>query len=159
MALHSDRLQLYPIPEGSWECEDDSSACPSTQAFVPTLLHSSTPSRKHSRTALVLPKMTREVPPMVNITATLQMRLRGARETWQCVENDFYIPATCPCCATDMFCIMDANYFLCPLCRVVSPLQGGADEEYDGGVGLAFTVTDLQQWQHEILARRSRDHA
>lgn len=52
---------------------------------------------------------------------------------------------------------MDANYVLCPTCKVVSPMEGCAEGGgLDGGVGLGFTFDDLQQWQHEILLRRSR---
>ena len=51
---------------------------------------------------------------------------------------------------------MDANFVLCPLCKVVSPLQGGADLDYQGGVGLGFTMEDLQQWQHEIILRHKQ---
>ena len=82
-----------------------------------------------------------------------RVRLRGARETWQCVENDFYLPTTCFSCDTDLCCIMDASYVLCPLCKVVSPVEGWAGGP-DGGVGLGFTYTDLANWQQEIMQRR-----
>lgn len=82
-----------------------------------------------------------------------RLRLRGARETWQCVENDYYLPTTCFSCDTDLCCIMDASYVLCPLCKVVSPVEGWAGGP-EGGVGLGFTYTDLAQWQQEIMQRR-----
>lgn len=84
-------------------------------------------------------------------------RLRGAKETWKCIEEDFYLPVTCFCCSAEICCIMDASYVLCPQCRVVSPMEGcgGAD----GGVGLGFTVEELRKWQHEILLKRGHTSA
>jgi hypothetical protein len=91
----------------------------------------------------------------IEIMPGVLARLRGAKETWKCVENDFYLPVTCFSCTTGLCCIMDANYVLCPLCRVISPLEGCATDQ-NGGVGLGFTVDDLRQWQYEILLRRQR---
>lgn len=79
--------------------------------------------------------------------------LRGATETWACVEQDFYIPTSCFCCQAEICCIMDASYVLCPVCRVVSQLDNGVE---DGGVGLGFTFEDLQQWQYKILLKRTQ---
>ena len=93
--------------------------------------------------------------PQIEIAPGLMARLRGAKETWEAVENDFYLPTTCFCCQTDLFCIMDANYVLCPTCKVVGPLEGCA-QGMEGGVGLGFTYQDLQQWQYEIVVRRQR---
>ena len=70
------------------------------------------------------------------------------------MENDFYLPVSCFCCSSDLLCIMDANYVLCPACKVVSPMEGCGGG--DGGVGLGFTFDDLQQWQHEILLGQQR---
>ena len=99
--------------------------------------------------------MSAAAAPQIEIAPGIMARLRGAQETWSCVENDFYLPTTCFCCSSDLFCIMDANYVLCPMCKVVSPLEGCATG-MDGGVGLGFTFDDLQQWQHEIIVRRQR---
>ena len=84
-----------------------------------------------------------------------KVRLRGAKETWQCVENDFYLPTTCFSCDTDLCCIMDASYVLCPVCKVVSPVEGWAGGP-DGGVGLGFTYDDLANWQREIVQRHQQ---
>ena len=96
--------------------------------------------------------------PRIEIAPGITARLRGAKETYACVENDFYLPVTCFCCSTDLCCIMDANYVLCPQCRVVSPIEGCSDGS-DGGVGLGFTFDDLRQWQYEILVRQQRSGA
>ena len=54
-----------------------------------------------------------------------------------------------------MCCIMDASYVLCPVCKVVNPMEGSADG-LEGGVGLGFTLDDLREFQSEILLRRQR---
>ena len=86
---------------------------------------------------------------MIQIAPGIKARLRGSQETKACIARDFFIPALCYSCNLDIFCIMDANYVVCPLCRVVSPLDGGADMEYQGGVGLGFTFQDLMEWQRD----------
>jgi hypothetical protein len=83
-------------------------------------------------------------------------RLRGADETWACVERDFYMPVTCFACTSELCCIQDATYVLCPTCRVVSPMDGTMDPNHDGGVGLGFTMEDLLRWQAEILSKRGQ---
>lgn len=90
----------------------------------------------------------------IEIAPGITERLRGAAETWQCIERDFYLPTQCCCCATDICCIMDATYVLCPQCKVISPLENGM--AHGGGVGLGFTFEDLQNWQAEIILSRRR---
>ena len=97
----------------------------------------------------------------IEIAPGVTTRLRGAQETWQCVENDYYTPTTCYGCNSDICCILDASFVLCPSCKVVSPLlllvgnnaQQGQPPQ-GGGVGLGFTMENLRQWQHEILSQR-----
>lgn len=84
-------------------------------------------------------------PVYVAIAPGLTARLRRVQETEACIVNDFYIPTLCAVCSTDLFCIMDANYVLCPQCKVVGRLEGGADLEYDGGIGIGFTWAYLEQ--------------
>ena len=43
------------------------------------------------------------VSPLIEIAPGLTTRLRGAKETWEAVENDFYTPTTCMCCQADLF--------------------------------------------------------
>ena len=92
----------------------------------------------------------------IEIAPGVTARLRGADETWAALENDYYLPASCVCCGADICCIMDADVVLCPLCKVVSPMDGCAGPGFDGGVGLGFTFDDLQTWQEEIIYRRRR---
>ncbi|KAL7561185.1 hypothetical protein ACA910_006828 [Epithemia clementina (nom. ined.)] len=102
---------------------------------------------------------------MVELGPGLFARLRGANETWKCIEHDFHVPVVCYACSLELCCIQDASYVLCPKCRIVSPVeQPPADDNfavhhmpancYDGGVGLGFTFDDLFKWQAEIMRRR-----
>lgn len=89
----------------------------------------------------------------IMIAPGVTARLRGAKETWACIEQDAFLPTQCFCCEAEICCIMDASYVLCPACKVVSPLENGVEE---GGVGLGFTFEDLQKWQYEILLKRQQ---
>lgn len=95
---------------------------------------------------------------LIEISLGTCARLRGAQETWRCIEKDRYCSATCLACALPIFCISDAEFVLCPGCQVISPLdlcsQEGSGKDSDG-VGLGFTIEDLQRWQSEILQRNS----
>lgn len=88
----------------------------------------------------------------MEVSPGIWARLRGAKETMECVENDFYLPTTCFCCSQDLFCIMDASFVLCPKCRVINPMEGSADG-LEGGVGMGFTLDDLREFQAEIVLR------
>jgi hypothetical protein len=49
-----------------------------------------------------------------------------------------------------IFCIQNADYVLCPDCRVVSRMEGASSTGM-GGVGLGFKYEDLSKWQEDIL--------
>ena len=95
-------------------------------------------------------------PKTIEIFPGYSARLRGAWETYECIAKDFYLPTQCYGCDMRLFCIMDANFVVCPRCKVVGPLDGGADLDYNGGVGLGFTTEELQQWQYDIVRRRNQ---
>jgi hypothetical protein len=88
----------------------------------------------------------------IEIMPGIYVPLRGADETWKCIESDFYSPVTCFGCTAELCCIQDASYVLCPVCRVVGPMDAGAgDSGSTMGVGLGFSFDDLFRWQSEIL--------
>jgi hypothetical protein len=91
----------------------------------------------------------------IEIMPGLRVPLRGAEETWKCIEQDFFLPVTCFACTTELCCIQDASYVLCPVCRVVGPIDAG-DGDFGStmGVGLGFRFDDLFQWQSEIVRRQ-----
>jgi hypothetical protein len=102
------------------------------------------------------PPPLRPSPSSIEISPGVQVRLRGADETWRAIEYDYYMPAECICCESTIFCIQDADYVLCPDCRVVSRLEGSSSRGM-GGVGLGFKYGDLARWQDEIArARREK---
>jgi hypothetical protein len=87
------------------------------------------------------------------------MELRGADETWTAIMNGGYCPATCFGCSLELLCVLDAEYVLCPECRVVNPIFEddlgmraeflcGDQEAF--GVGLGFKPDDLMRWQSEM---------
>jgi hypothetical protein len=105
---------------------------------------------------------------MVEIAPGVLAPLRGSRETWRAIQRDDYRPTTCVVCGcgsahdtTTLFVIQDASYVLCPICRVVGPVDGDSDDNVSnaggassttsggaktGGVGLGFTHEDLVTW-------------
>jgi hypothetical protein len=62
--------------------------------------------------------------PPIEISPGVHVRLRGAAETWKAIENDYYMPTECICCESTIFCIQNADFVLCPDCRVVSRMEG-----------------------------------
>ena len=97
--------------------------------------------------------------------------LRGATETWEAIQNDYYVPSTCKVCGSTAFCIADASFVLCPCCQSVGPIRGDCNRtnmppgthnkthgggERGGGVGLGFTLGQLASWQDEISKARLR---
>jgi hypothetical protein len=80
----------------------------------------------------------------IQISSGVHVPVRGFEETRECIARDFYLPSTCLGCTVDVCCIQDANYVLCPVCQVVSPVGGNADNDRGkGGVGLGFTFDDI----------------
>jgi hypothetical protein len=90
--------------------------------------------------------------PTIEISPGIRVRLRGADETLEAISNDFYLPAECICCESTIFCIQNADYVLCPDCRVVSRMEGLSSRGM-GGVGLGFKFMDLAQRQNDIILR------
>jgi hypothetical protein len=80
-----------------------------------------------------------------------EARLRGAAETWQAIQQDFYLPCVCLDCEAFLFCILDAWLVLCPHCRVINPIchndHGDMAANPDRGVGLGFTKETLMEAQ------------
>lgn len=112
-------------------------------------------------------------PAMIPIAPGVTARLRGADETWSCIERDCYSPTVCLACSLELCCIQDADFVICPVCKVVSPLEEGgfasdvaavstlegssstSSSATEQSVGLGFTLDDLGRWQFEIIARRA----
>jgi hypothetical protein len=91
----------------------------------------------------------------IEISPGVQVHLRGADETWEAIEHDYYMPTECICCESTIFCIRDADYVLCPDCRVVSRLEDSSSRGI-GGVGLGFKYEDLARWQIDRQEKTQR---
>lgn len=98
-------------------------------------------------------------PVEVEIGPGVWMELRGADETWIAIMNGGYCPATCFGCSLELLVVLDAEYVLCPECRVVNPIFEDAmgmraellrSDQKAFGVGLGFKPDDLMRWQSEM---------
>jgi len=106
-------------------------------------------------------------PKLIEISPGTHVHLRGAVETWQAVQTDFYTPCPCFVCRAagqdnddddehyddatpPIFCIQDAEYVLCPRCKSISPLDATGH-----GVGLGFTMETLAELQADIFAHKA----
>ena len=87
--------------------------------------------------------------PILEVAPGVFLPLRGADETRQAVKEDKFISHKCTECHRELFCIADAAQILCPACQYVQPLWGSDALENEGGVGLGFTVDDLESMQWE----------
>lgn len=124
---------------------------------------------------------------MIEITPGNMARLRDANETITAIQNDFYVPCTCVYCdITSMspsymnnqrepiFCIQDAEYFLCPTCASINRLDVDNSNGHSGnntssssssssrrngafrmvgGVGLGFTMKTLLEVQRDYISK------
>jgi hypothetical protein len=90
----------------------------------------------------------------IEVAPGIFTRLRGAEETKMAIVDDFFMPCECPCCSQTIFCIQDADFVLCPDCRVIHPMEGGAGDSGAGGVGLGFKMETLMSYQQQIMCHR-----
>lgn len=98
-------------------------------------------------------------------------KLRRTKETVDAIARDYYAPATCFACSTDLFCIADVQYIVCPECKTISPADAGASggtaTSHVGvaprverhGVGLGFTYDTLSRMQAEVMEQRGSGRA
>lgn len=130
----------------------------------PLLVSSSSTPHSPSSSPVTLPKSffhlskfeknLLEANEVVEMSPGVNVKLRGAQETWSCLQRDFYLPVTCKVCFAELTCIRDLDHVLCPSCSLVSPVEGGPKGiKRGGGVGLGFTFDDLRRW--EMFSRAS----
>ena len=122
----------------------------STTARVNTIFHSGPPPPP--------PDFASDIPDTIECTGrvrTIEITpgthaiLRGAAETEEAVRNDFFSPVECPLCNETIFCIADADMYLCPECRSICPTFFSAGGK--GGVGLGFDMKELARIQRSCL--------
>lgn len=134
---------------------------PLSISMVPSLTESdesSQYSRDLSRASMPppSPRQQQASQSMIEISPGVHVRLRGADETWKAIEQDYYMPTECLCCQVTIFCIQNAEFVLCPDCRVVSRMEDSSSQGM-GGVGLGFKYEDLARWQADILRRQEEE--
>jgi hypothetical protein len=79
----------------------------------------------------------------VEISPGVFALLRGSEETWRAIQAGHFETVVCVCCCNTLQCIADAEYVLCPECRVVSPVlnqyrERSASGQRIRGVGLGL---------------------
>lgn len=115
------------------------------------------PRRHDSRTG------TRNIQPAssprkyIEVSPGVSVILRGAQETYKSVFLETYLPAVCFSCTIELGCVPDAEFVLCPICRVVSPLHVKEGDTTKQGVGLGFTMQQATKWQTETDPARKRE--
>lgn len=85
-------------------------------------------------------------PVIVEVGNGERARLRGAEETWDYIQKDFYLSVGCGLCKSELCCIRDVDHVLCPACGVMTATEA-VTETRGGGVGLGFTLDDLKNWE------------
>ena len=115
-------------------------------------------------TSLSQQEVKRRRETMIEIAPGLRVRLRGAEETMNAIASDRLATEFCTCCQELLHCVRDADYVLCPNCKVVSPLtenaysgqqqyrhEGGVGQHHGvGSVGLGMKHDDLCAYRVEI---------
>jgi len=92
---------------------------------------------------------------MIEIMPGLSEPLRGSAETIKAHMSGDIMKIHCVCCDTDISCVGDAAYVLCPNCTVVSPAPSeSANGRSSWGVGLGF-LADQFQVDDGMLSRSS----
>jgi hypothetical protein len=145
---HNGR-QVVELP--SLATSDTSSSEGSHEAWISNSFDSSSsPGSSMSELSRLPPLPAPSLSQTIEIFPGVNVPLRGADETWKAIQNDYYMPAECICCKSTIFCIQNADYVLCPDCRVVSRMEGPSSSGI-GGVGLGFKYVDLARWQEALL--------
>jgi hypothetical protein len=76
--------------------------------------------------------------PSIQVSPGILEPVRGAQETLEAAEMGQIRRISCLGCAHQCFCIDNARYLYCRVCRVLSPVEGG-----EWGVGMGFALQDL----------------
>jgi hypothetical protein len=84
----------------------------------------------------------------IEVYPSYYLPIRGAAETDRAIQQRRVRPTVCSCCTSQLYCIMVAEYVLCPTCREISPVDFNPNTslgQHVGGVGLGLTAESLQQ--------------
>mmetsp|Transcript_9932 Transcript_9932/g.15346 ORF Transcript_9932/g.15346 Transcript_9932/m.15346 type:complete len:283 (+) Transcript_9932:127-975(+) len=106
--------------------------------------------RSHSMPVETPKPVTRRIP-RIEVEPGVFLSLRGSHETWEAVQRGRMQKVECWACSTDLLCLMDADYVLCPECRGLTPILTDVERPLEGGVGLGLSY----QKQSESFVRRA----
>lgn len=79
--------------------------------------------------------------PLIEVCPGVFLKLRGSSETWHALQAGRVVKTNCHVCERRLWCIQDAEFVLCPDCRVVSPIEGRAGIQ-GGGLGLGLRTDE-----------------
>mmetsp|Transcript_4208 Transcript_4208/g.8778 ORF Transcript_4208/g.8778 Transcript_4208/m.8778 type:complete len:445 (-) Transcript_4208:56-1390(-) len=150
-----DRASMYPPPPFSTEQYEEPDGGSLRQSLGATVVYKGPDNKGHKESQGFVEKITQKKPAtMVEISPGVRVPLRGAAETKDCVRYDHFVPCQCCSCDLEMLCIKDAEYVLCPSCRVINPLSPDNEISKGTGLGLGFTWNELARMQEEIISSR-----
>lgn len=89
--------------------------------------------------------------PLVEISPGHFIELRGSKETWKTLQRNFSRQTDCACCSTQIEFIQNVAMVLCPVCRIVIPM----DNQNGRGLGLGVKVQSEISWHHSMKDRFS----
>jgi len=120
-----------------------------------TLLSSSSSAGPTTRSAAAAAAATPDGA-WLEVQPGVRAKLRGAYETWSCLQRDYCLSTSCGSCSAALCCIRTVGHVLCPTCRQMTNTEAAAQaagvspEERDvSTVGIGLTLEDVQQWEAE----------
>jgi hypothetical protein len=92
----------------------------------------------------------------ISFSPGVQKTLRSSKETWQAIRDGRITVTACSRCKVELHCIEDAEFVVCPDCRVASQVEqtiagilldsDSPDGTTCNGVGLGVKAKDVIQW-------------
>jgi hypothetical protein len=82
----------------------------------------------------------------IEVTPGVHLPMHGAAETERALQQGRVRPTVCVCCQAQLYCIMIAEYVICPHCESFGPVGFQHNESLTfGGVGLGLTEEDIKR--------------
>jgi hypothetical protein len=82
----------------------------------------------------------------IEVTPGVFLPMIGAAETELALQQGRVRPTVCICCQSQLYCIMIAEYVICPHCESFGPVGFQHNESLTvGGVGLGLTMENIMQ--------------
>jgi hypothetical protein len=140
-AYNSYQNDIYKKPSTTTSYHNDNNHRSSTAIYEAPL---------RSRPAAPAPSSA-DKRPNIEVSPGIMEPLRGAKETLEAADMGRIRRISCVCCTHQCYCIVDAKYMYCPVCRVLSPVEGG-----EWGVGMGFDLQDLYSQDERPAPRQAQ---